>query len=248
MAHRARRRHFDDRKLFQASRAGDGRARDALIERYLPLARSLAFRYQRSADHGDDLAQIAALGLVKAVDRWEPDRGLAFSSFAVPTILGELRRYFRDATWFVRPPRDLMELALSVERAREPLGAKIGREPTVDDLAAHLHRTPEQIADAHVAAGSRWAGSLDTPAGPETMTVADSVGGLDDGYAHVEAKATLERLLAVLDQRAREIVQLRFHDDLLQWEIADRLGLSQIQVSRIVRRSLATLSLHAAQA
>ena len=124
----------------------------------------------------------------------------------MPTILGELRRHFRDATWFVRPPRNLMELALSVEREREPLRTRIGREPTVEDLAARLDRTPEHIADAVVAAGSRWAGSLDTAAGEagSETTVTDRFGGDDDGYTHVEAKATLELLLAVVDQRARD--------------------------------------------
>jgi RNA polymerase sigma-B factor len=241
---RAPRTHLDDRQLSRRSQAGDGRARDVLIERYLPLARSLAFRYHRSADHADDLVQVASFGLVKAADRWDPDRGLAFSTFAVPTILGELRRYFRDATWLVRPPRALMELALAVERAREPLRTKLGREPTMEELAVRLARSPEEIAAALVAAAARWATPFDTSTGEEGS---ETIGREDDGYVHAEARVTLERLLTVLDRRAREVVRLRFHDELLQSEIADRFGISQIHVSRILRRSLATLGLHGAQ-
>jgi RNA polymerase sigma-B factor len=242
---RAPRTRCDDRRLSRRSRAGDGRARHVLIERYLPLARSLAFRYSRSADHADDLVQVASFGLVKAADRWDPDRGLAFSTFAVPTILGELRRYFRDATWLVRPPRALMELALAVERAREPLCTKLGREPTVAELAVRLARSPEEIAAAVVAAESRWATPLETPTGEEGSEL---MGSEDDGYARAEARVTFERLLTVLDRRAREVVRLRFRDDLLQSEIADRVGISQLRVSRILRRSLATLGLQAVQA
>jgi len=125
----------DDRQLVQRHRAGDPHARDTLIERYLPLARTLALRYRDSVEPLDDLIQVASLGLIKAVDRWDPERGFAFSSFAVPTVLGELRRYFRDSTWMVRPPRDLIELSLSIERSRQPLVAAIGREPAAADFA-----------------------------------------------------------------------------------------------------------------
>src|SRR5918997_4254449 len=142
------RRQRDDQKLMRRHRDGDARARDELIERYMPLARSLALRYRRASEPLDDLIQVAAVGLVKAVDRWDPGRGLAFSSYAVPTILGELRRYFRDSTWDVRPARDLQELCLSVEEAREALWADLGRSPTVGDLAQRLSRGEEEIVEA----------------------------------------------------------------------------------------------------
>ena len=130
------RRQRQDQRLAQRHQRGEAAARDELIERYMPLARSLALRYRRASEPLDDLIQVASVGLVKAVDRWDPDRGLAFSSYAVPTILGELRRYFRDSTWDVRPARDLQELCLAVEEARDALWVELGRSPTVADLAA----------------------------------------------------------------------------------------------------------------
>src|SRR3954449_12658039 len=126
---------------------GDRAARDAAVNSLIPLVASLCRRYEGRAEW-DDLMQVATLGLVKAIERFDPDHGYAISSFAVPTILGELRRYFRDRTWAVRPPRSLMELGFAAERAREPLGAAIGREPDASDLAAHLGRTPAAIAEA----------------------------------------------------------------------------------------------------
>ena len=136
---------------------GDEKAREELIERYMPLARSLALRYRRASEPLDDLIQVASVGLVKAVDRWDPERGLAFSSYAVPTILGELRRYFRDSTWDVRPARDLQELCLALEEAREKLWGELGRQPTVADLAGRLERSAG--GDRRGAAGHR--GPLD---------------------------------------------------------------------------------------
>src|SRR6202008_2715200 len=159
---RARRQH-DDQRLMHRNLDGDSGARDELIERYMPLARSLALRYRRASAPLDDLIQVASVGLVKAVDRWDPDRGLAFSSYAVPTILGELRRYFRDATWDVRPARDLQELGLSVEQAREKLWGELGRSPTVGDLAERLDRSQEEIVEALQAAEGRSVRSLDAP-------------------------------------------------------------------------------------
>src|SRR3954470_18488915 len=155
---------LDDPQLKARHRAGDKRARDVLIERYLPLAHALALRYRHAGEPVDDLIQTACLGLVKAVDRWEPERGLALSSYAVPTILGELRRYFRDRTWAVRPPRRLLELVPEIERARERLTARPRREPTPAELGADLARSPEEIADALHAARGRWAAALEETA------------------------------------------------------------------------------------
>jgi RNA polymerase sigma-B factor len=223
---------------------GDARARDELIERYMPLARSLALRYRRASEPLDDLIQVASVGLVKAVDRWDPERGLAFSSYAVPTILGELRRYFRDSTWHVRPARDLQELCLAVEDAREKLWGELGRQPTIADLAERLGRQAEEIVEALQASEGRSVRSLDAPVHDEendSASTGDLLGSEDAGFKQVEAGVTVERLTGILDERAREILRLRFKEDLLQSEIAERVGCSQMHVSRIIRSSLEKL-------
>jgi RNA polymerase sigma-B factor len=238
------RRQREDQRLMHRAKVGDGHARDELIERYMPLARSLALRYRRASEPLDDLIQVASVGLVKAVDRWDPDRGLAFSSYAVPTILGELRRYFRDSTWDVRPARDLQELCLAVEEAREALWGQLGRSPTVADLAHRLERPPEEIVEALQATEGRSLRSLDAPVHDEeedSASAGDLIGRDDVEFDRVEAGVTIERLTGILDERAREILRLRFQDDLLQSEIADRVGCSQMHVSRIIRSSLEKL-------
>ena len=238
-------RQRQDQRLSERQHHGDGRARTELIERYMPLARSLALRYRRASEPLDDLIQVASVGLVKAVDRWDPGRGLAFSSYAVPTILGEIRRYFRDSTWDVRPARDLQELALHVEEARDTLWAEIGRSPTVGDIARHVGKTQEQVIEALHAGDARSLKSLDAPvhdAEEDSATAGELVGSRDPGYDQVDAGVTIELMSGVLDAREREILRLRFHDDLLQSEIAERMGCSQMHVSRIIRRSLERLS------
>jgi RNA polymerase sigma-B factor len=226
-------------------RRGDQAARDELIERYMPLARSLALRYRRATEPLDDLIQVASMGLVKAVDRWDPGRGLAFSSYAVPTILGELRRYFRDSTWDVRPARDLQELCLAVEEARDLLWSELGHSPTVGDIAKQLNRDPEAIVEALQASEGRSLRSLDAPVHEEdgdSASAGDLLGANDPEFARVEAGVTIDRLTGILDERAREILRLRFAEDLLQSEIAERVGCSQMHVSRILRSSLELLS------
>ena len=210
----------------------------------MPLARSLALRYRRAAEPLDDLIQVASIGLVKAVDRWDPDRGLAFSSYAVPTILGELRRYFRDSTWDVRPARDVQELCLAVEEARDELWLELGRSPTVSDLAERVGRAPEEVMEALQASDGRSLRSLDAPVHEEegdSASAGDLIGSADPEYERVEAGATLEQLTSILDDRAREILRLRFEEDMLQSEIAARVGCSQMHVSRILRSSLERL-------
>jgi RNA polymerase sigma-B factor len=238
-----------DHHLMRQYRRGDQRARAMLIERYIPLARHLALRYRRGSDQPDDLFQVACVGLVKAVDRWDPSRGFAFSSYAVPTIVGELRRYFRDTTWAVRPPRELQELALSVERARERASATAGRDPAVAELAERLGRSSAAVIEALHAAESRFAYSLDAPVYDdenEPAPLGERVGENDRGYEQAEARATVERLIPLLDRRAREVLHLRFYEGLLQWEIADRVGCSQMHISRILRAALEQLHVHAA--
>jgi RNA polymerase sigma-B factor len=239
---------FNDRteqELFASVRAGDGRAREELVERYLPLARRLARRYQRSEEPIDDLVQVASLGLVKAVDRYDAGRETAFSSFAVPTILGELRRHFRDRTWSVRVPRELQELALRVDKAVASLAAESGRAPTVAEIAAVVNVSEEQVLDALQAASAYRAGSLDAPrgGGEETWgeTVADSIGVEEGGFARAEERATLEPMLAHITERERLVLRLRFGEDLTQAEIGERIGVSQMQVSRLIRQAIARL-------
>ncbi|HET8951832.1 MAG TPA: SigB/SigF/SigG family RNA polymerase sigma factor [Solirubrobacteraceae bacterium] len=237
-------RQRQDQGLALRQQRGERGARDELIERYMPLARSLALRYRRASEPLDDLIQVASVGLVKAVDRWDPGRGLAFSSYAVPTILGEIRRYFRDSTWDVRPARDLQELCLAVEEARDALWIELGRSPTVADIAHHVGRAPEEVLEALQASEGRSLRSLDAPVHEEegdTATAGDLIGDVEPGFDRVEAGATIEQLTAILDDRSREILRLRFSEDLLQSEIAERVGCSQMHVSRIIRSSLERL-------
>src|SRR3954453_7255398 len=195
----------DDAELGRRAAAGDAPARRELIERYLPLARRLALRYCRSGEAPDDLIQVASLALLKTVDRWDPAMGYAFSSYAVPTILGELRRYFRDATWIVRPPRGLIELTLLVESERQKFGAELGREPTVAELAERLDRPHAAVSAAVEAHASRVPRSLDSTADDaerEPAAIADVIGHEDAGYDRAEARTTIERLSSILDPRA----------------------------------------------
>jgi RNA polymerase sigma-B factor len=219
--------------------------REEMAIRYLPLAHHLARRYSRGADF-DDLYQVASFALLKAVDRFDPGRGLAFTSYAVPTIVGELKRYFRDHGWAVRVPRDLQELKLRVDRATESLTARLGRSPTPAELAAETGAPVELVLEAFAARTAHYPDSLDRPVdddGDEGL----SVGHDDPGFERAEDTAVVERLMRCLSEREREILRLRFEDDLTQAEIAGRLGLSQMHVSRLIRRSIATLQ-HAALA
>jgi RNA polymerase sigma-B factor len=215
-----------------------------LVERFLPLARQLARRYQRAEEPLDDLVQVASLGLLKAIDRFDTSRDVAFSSYAVPTILGELKRHFRDKTWAVRVPRDLQELALKVERAVGELSRDLHRPPSVSEIAQQVGAGEEQVLEALEAGGAYRATSLQTPRvaddeGGETL--GDAVGGDDRGFGLAEDRATLDRLLRGIGPREREVLRLRFAEDMTQAEIGELIGVSQMQVSRIIRQSLARL-------
>jgi RNA polymerase sigma-B factor len=229
--------------LFARRAAGDPRARDELIERFMPLARSLARRYEQSSEPLDDLVQVAAMGLVKAVDRYEPGRGCAFSSYAVPTIVGELKRHFRDRTWSVRPPRALQELTLRVDQAAARLAQELDRPPTVSELAAAVGSSDEAVMEALQARTARGALSLQAPVGSrdEQSELQDTLGGSDDGFARAETRVMLDSLLTGLTPRARTVLRLRFEQDLTQAEIGALLGVSQMQISRIIRQALGQL-------
>ncbi|MDX6725569.1 MAG: polymerase sigma-B factor [Baekduia sp.] len=239
----------EERLLFtRLANGGDAALREQLVERYLPLARQLARRYQRPDEPLDDLMQVASLGLVKAIDRFDATRDVAFSSYAVPTILGEIKRHFRDRTWSVRVPRDLQEMALRVERAVGELSRDLHRQPSVTELARHVGITEEQALEALQAAGAYHATSLDTPRGSDAEvgdTLGDTLGGDEDGYDRAEERATIDRLMQTITPREREVLRLRFEQDLTQAEIGEIIGVSQMQVSRLIRQAVSRLRLAA---
>jgi RNA polymerase sigma-B factor len=223
---------------------GDQRAREELVQRFLPLARKLARRYSGAREPFDDLMQVASLGLVKAVDRFDPRRGTAFSSFAVPTILGELKRYFRDLGWAVHVPRGAQEQALKVEEAQQLLTARTGRPPSVPDLAEYLELSIEDVLDALETASAHHCVSLDTPredGDGESGTLADAFGQPDARFEFIEASVSIASAAQHLSARERRVLELRFVEDLTQTQIADLIGVSQMQVSRILRRALTQL-------
>ena len=237
-------RDRDERALFDRLRDGDQTARAALVERFLPLARMLAQRY-RAGDEADDLEQVAAIGLLKAIDRFERERGLAFSTFAFPTIVGELKRHFRDRCWSVRVPRSVQELAAGLEHVSHDLHGTLGRAPTVAELADGAGA--EQVLEALQIGGARWASSLDEPRreGEDTDAPRREVAVEEPGFAAVDDSAMVDDLLRRLDPRDRLILELRFREDLVQSQIGERLGISQMQVSRIIQRAIDQLRLAA---
>jgi RNA polymerase sigma-B factor len=227
-------------------RHGDARAREELIERTLPLARLLARRYQHGNEPTEDLVQVASLALVKAVDRFEPGRGIGFATFAVPTILGELKRYFRDTSWALHVPRGMQERVLEIRQANEQLLTELGRSPSPKQLAERIGTTSERIVEALDAASAYETISLDAPLcrdQGESGTIADGLGQIDTRLDAAEDWASLERGLRHLSERERLILCLRFAEGLTQTEIAARVGVSQMHVSRLIRGSLDRLAL-----
>jgi len=234
----------DVHRLFERyQRERDPADREALVDRFLPLARLLARRYTTGGAERDDLDQVASIGLLKAIDRFDPSRGLAFTSFAVPTILGELKRHFRDYGWSVRVPRELKELAAQVEKAVEELASEIGRTPTTDQIAHRCGVTAERVLEARATATAHRADSLDRPVYEDEEE--PRIGRDDPSFERVERAADVDRLLARLPEREQRILRLRFQEDLVQREIAARVGLSQMQVSRTISHAIDTLRANA---
>lgn len=234
-----------DTRQFRALRAtGDPAEREALVARWMPLAQQLARRYSGSAETVEDLVQVAYIGLLKAIDRFDPEQGTQFSSFAVPTITGELKRHLRDHTWTLRVPRSTKDLSMKVVRTEAEIEASTGRSPTIPEVAEHLEATVEQVVDARLAMGSYRMESLDAPvAGEEEgLSRVDTLGAEDRGFDLVETGTMLPPLLSCIEPREREILRLRFVNDLTQQEIADRVGCSQMHVSRLIRTSLARMA------
>jgi RNA polymerase sigma-B factor len=243
------RRLREDRELFERYvDEHDAVDRELLVERFMPLARSLASRYLRQGEVFDDVFQVACLGLVKAIDGFDVRRGRAFSSYAVPTIVGEIKRYYRDRTWTVHVPRDLQELTLAVDRAAAALEHELSRKPTVDDLAKRLGVSDEDVLEALQARHARRAGSLDAPRREDDdggATVGDAIGVAEEGFERAEDRALLRSLMKGLSPRDRLVLRLRFERDLTQQQIGEHVGISQMQVSRILRRCVARLREHA---
>jgi RNA polymerase sigma-B factor len=245
-----RERHRVDRELFRRlAECGDPADREQLVERFLPLARSLAARFVSRGDAFEDVFQVACVGLVKAIDRFDAERGGAFSSFAVPTITGEIKRYYRDRTWTVHVPRDLQELALKVRRAAEVLEHQLQRKPSVLEIAEHLGVGDEEVLEALQASHAKSARSLDAPPREQSdetpITLGATLGVEERGFEHVERCETLRRLMVVLTPRERMVVRLRYEQDMTQHEIGEQIGVSQMQISRILRQAMGKLHDHA---
>ena len=235
----------EDRELFERYLdRHDPVDRELLVERFMPLARSLAGRYLRHGEAFDDIFQVACLGLVKAIDGFDIDRGRAFSSYAVPTIAGEIKRYYRDRTWTVHVPRDLQELTLAVDHTIAGLERDLARKPTVAEIAQRMGISDEDVLEALEARHAHRAGSLDAPRREDDdggVTVGDAIGVAEDGYEQAEQRVMLRSLMTGLSPRDRLVVRLRFERDMTQQEIGEHVGLSQMQVSRILRRCVARL-------
>jgi RNA polymerase sigma-B factor len=247
--HPHRRERGETRELEQAllvryHRAGDLDAREELVELFLPFARELARRYAYTDEPFDDLLQVASLGLLKALDRFDPDRGSKFTSFAAPTILGELKRHFRDKGWALHLARDLQERSLVVNREAEALAKRLGRSAKPRELARVLGWSVEEVLEAQQAAASYEAGSLDATAArqdAEGASVIDLLGGEDSAYDLIEERDAIARTWHALPVLERSVLELRFTHDLSQREIGERLGFSQMHVSRLLRRALSRL-------
>jgi len=226
--------------------AGDperARIRATLVELHLPLVEYLARRVRNRGEWLDDLTQVATIGLIKSIDRFDLERGVEFSTYATPTIVGEIKRHFRDKGWAVRVPRRLQELKLSLTKAIGELAQREGRAPTVSELAAHLQMSEEEVLEGLESANAYSTVSLDAPdSGDEDApAVADSLGMIDDALEGVEYRESLKPLLERLPPREKKILLLRFFGNMTQSQIAAELGISQMHVSRLLARTLAQL-------
>ncbi len=245
-------RREEELRLLRAYHAtGDPRAREAAVGRFLPLARSLARRYSGGSEPLEDLEQVACLALVRAVDGFDPTRGTAFTSYAVPSIAGAIKRHFRDNGWSVRVPRDLQELALRVERVSNDLLAETGHTPTASQIAERSGVDVEDVLEAREAFRALHSDSLDQPRGArddeDTGSLLDTLGDADLELGRAHDRTALNSVLDTLDERDRTIIGLYYHDELTQAEIGRRLGYSQMHVSRLLRQAVERLRLAASQ-
>lgn len=233
-------RDVDFVALIEAHRAGDEKAREALVERYMPLVRSLAARYAGRGEPQEDLVQVGSIGLLLAIQRFDTERQVQFTTYAVPTIVGEIQRHFRDRAWALHVPRRLKELSVRLTRTVEAKTAELGRAPTIAELAEATGAAEDEVVEALQTSEAYSTRSLSQPLGREgeDETMQDVLGTDDQGFAEVEDSYLVEAGLAALDERERRIVELRFFEGLTQSEIAARVGVSQMHVSRLLRRAL----------
>ena len=231
---------MDDRELLKRYHVdGDASAREVLVTRPLPLVRSLARRYAGRGEALEDIEQVGAIGLIKAIDRYELSREVALTTYATPNVVGEIKRHFRDKGWAIRVPRALQELNGKMGPTIERLTSKLGRSPSIAEIAAEFEVSTEQVLEA-LEAGSAYAPlSLSAgPSGDEELDPMETIGELDEEFDRTDDRTSLEPALAALPEREREILRMRFEEGLTQTQIADRIGISQMHVSRLIRRSL----------
>jgi len=229
--------------LIEAYRAGDEGARDQLVERYMPLVKSLAARYSGRGEPHEDLIQVGSIGLLLSIERFDTERQVQFTTYAVPTIVGEIQRHFRDRAWALHVPRRMKELSVRVSRTVQTQTAELGRAPTIAELAEMTGAAEDEVVEAIQTSEAYSTRSLSQPLGHggEDETMQDVLGHDDRGYAEVEDMVLVEAGLDALDERERRIVELRFFDGLTQSEIAAQIGISQMHVSRLLRRALITM-------
>lgn len=233
----------EDVLLIEYVRSRDRLLEEELVKRFMPLARSLAMRYRGGSERSEDLIQVASLALVKALRGYDPERGKRFPAYAAPTILGELRRHFRDHSWRLHMPRSLQERTLEVERFATDLGEELGRAPSASEVAERSGLSEEAVLDVYQAREAQRSMSLDVPVHrdeADSVPMIETVGQEEGGYDAVEAQMAIERS-ATLDEREQEVIRMRFAEGLNQYEIGEALGISQMQVSRVMRRGLAKL-------
>jgi len=234
--------HDVDSLLKAYHRDGDREARDRALVELMPLVRALAMRYSGRGEPLEDLVQVGAVGLIKAVDRFDVDRGVEFSSYAVPTIVGEIRRHFRDKAWAMHVPRRLKELSVRLSRVLDELTTELGRSPTIAELAQATGADEEEVIDALDSAHAYSTRSLHAPfdeGGDETL--ADKLGTEEAGYEEVDDGSLVASGLDALDERERRIVELRFFEEMTQSQIAAEIGVSQMHVSRLLRHALTVM-------
>ncbi|MCB0876854.1 MAG: SigB/SigF/SigG family RNA polymerase sigma factor [Solirubrobacterales bacterium] len=234
----------EERRLWQRVGDGDERAREDLVRHYLPFAEAMAKRYRTAREPHEDLEQVASMGLVKAVDRFDPGRGVPFKGFASPTILGELKRHFRDRVWTVRVPRSVQEGIAEVETATSDLEAELQRSPSIREIAERLGKSETDVLDVLEANLNRRPVSIDRTMRTDeddSAPASERIGTEDSGFELVEGRLTIEQELPHLDERERRVIELRFAEDMTQSQIAAEIGCSQMQVSRILRGALAKL-------
>ncbi|MDQ3934902.1 MAG: SigB/SigF/SigG family RNA polymerase sigma factor [Actinomycetota bacterium] len=231
---------LEDKELLRRYHVdGDASAREELVSRHLPLVRSLARRYAGRGESLEDIEQVGAIGLIKAIDRYELSREVALTTYATPNVVGEIKRHFRDKGWAIRVPRALQELNGKMGPTIERLTAKLGRSPSIAEIAAEFETSTEQVLEA-LEAGSAYAPlSLSAgPSGDEELDPMETIGTEDEEFERTDDRTSLEPALAALPDREREILRMRFEEGLTQTQIAERIGISQMHVSRLIRRSL----------